>query len=96
MEMVAEQPGVQRLPAASFVVHTDQICDEDMVVDLRVACAGRLVTGNRPGEAFCWRPQLCTPAPAALVLYDLVEVAHCGVTFGVEDRMHVLGATYHA
>ena len=96
VEVVAEQPGVQRFPAASFVAHTYQICDQDMVVDLGVTGSCRRMAGHGPGEAFCRRPQLCTPAPAALLLYDLVEVAHRGVTFGVEDRVHVLGPADHA
>jgi hypothetical protein len=95
VEVVAEQPGVQRFPPASFVAHTDQICDQDVVVNLRVTSAGRRMTGNGPGEAFCRRTQLGTPAPATLVLYNTVEVAHCGVTFGVEDLVHVLGPADH-
>ena len=96
VEVVAEQPGVQRFPTASFVVHTYQICDQDMIVDLRVTGPCRRMTGHRPGEAFCRRAQLCTPAPAALVLHNPVEVGHCGDAFRVEDRVHVLGAADHA
>ena len=75
-----------------FVAHPDQICDQDMIVDLGVTGSCRRMAGHGPGEAFCWRTQLRTPAPPALVLYDIVEVAHRGVTLGVEDRVHVLGA----
>jgi hypothetical protein len=40
--------------------------------------------------------QLCAPAPAALVLYNTVEVGHGGIALGVEDRVHVLGAADNA
>ena len=96
MEVVAEQPGVERLPAAPFVAHTYQIRDQHMIVDLGVTGSCRRMAGHGPGEAFRRCPQLCPPPPAALLLYDLVEVGHRGVALGVEDRVHVLGPADHA
>jgi len=95
MEVVAEQPCIEGFPAAPFVAHAYQIRDEHMIVDLGVTGSCRRMAGHSPGKPFCSRTQLCTPAPAALLLYDVVEVSHCGVTFRVDDLVHVLGAPYH-
>jgi hypothetical protein len=92
VQLVSEEPCVERLPATSFVAHTYQICDEHVVMYLRVTGSRRRMAGYRPAKASCRRTQLCAPAPAALLLYDTVEVSHRGVTFGVEDNMHVLGS----
>ena len=61
VEVVAEEPCVERFPPASFVAHTDQICDQDVVVDLGVTGSCRRMAGHRPGEAFCWCAQLSRP-----------------------------------
>ncbi len=60
-------------------------------MDLGVAGSGRGMAGHGPGEAFGRRSHLCPAPPAALLLDDLVQVGHRGVSLGIEDHVHVLG-----
>jgi hypothetical protein len=91
MKVVTEQGRVQRLPAASFVAHVHEIGHQDMVVGLGVAASGRGVPGHGPGEPTGRRAHLRPSPPAALLLDDLVEIAHGGVPLGVGDGVHIFG-----
>ena len=91
VEVVPQQAGVEALPATPFVTHLHDVCHQDVVMDLRVASPGGGVAGHGPGQAVGRRPHLRPSAPPALLLYDLVQVRHRGLSFGIQDQVHVVG-----
>jgi hypothetical protein len=67
-----------------------------MVVHLRIANPGCRVAGGRPDEPTGGDAGLGTSPPTTSLCHDTVQVLEGGVALGIDDLVHVLGATDHA
>ncbi len=96
VEVVSEERGVGTFPPSAGVSHQHGIRDQDMIVHLGIASPGRRVPGRRPDETTGGDPRLASSTPTTPFCDETVQVLEGGVAFGIDNLVHVLGATDHA
>ena len=95
VQVVSQERRVGALPPCAGVSHQHGIRDQDMVVHLGIASPGRRVSGGRPDETTRGDAGLSTSPPTTLLGDEAVQVLEGGVALGIDDLVHVLGATDH-
>jgi hypothetical protein len=95
MQVVAQERRVGAFPPSAGVSHQHGIRDQDMFVHLGIASPGRRVPGGRPDKPTSGDAGLSTSTPATLFGDETVQVLKSGVALGVDDLVHVLGASDH-
>jgi hypothetical protein len=95
VEVVAQECRVGALPSSAGVSHQHGIRDQDMIVHLGIASPGRSVPGGRPYEPAGSDPRLASSPPTTPFCDETVQVLKGGVALGVDDLVHVLGASDH-
>jgi hypothetical protein len=96
VQMVSQERRVGAFPTSAGVSHQHGIRDQDMIVHLGIAGPGRRMAGSRPGETTGGHAGLGTSPPTTSLCDETVQIFEGGVALGIDDLVHVLGATDHA
>jgi hypothetical protein len=94
--MVSQERRVGAFPTSAGVSHRHGIRDQDVVVHLGIASPGRRVPGGRPDKPTGGDARLGASPPTTAFRDETVQVPEGGVALGIDDLVHVLGATDHA
>jgi hypothetical protein len=96
VQVISQERRVGAFPTSAGVTHEHGVRDQHVVVHLGIAGPGRRVAGGRPDEPTGGNACLGASPPTSSFCDETVQVLEGGVTLGVDDLVHVLGATDHA